>query len=59
MLKGKPNRAKNSFTAALTVTSAVCDGNGTHSTHLVNWSTMTKMFEFPEKDSGKGSKKSR
>jgi hypothetical protein len=35
-------RAKNSFTVAEAVTSAVWDGRGTHSTHLVNWSTITK-----------------
>jgi hypothetical protein len=45
--KGHPKRAKNSFTAALAVVSAVCDGRGTISHHFVNWSTITKMLVFP------------
>ena len=59
MLKGKPNLAKNSLTAALAVTSAVCDANGTHSAHFVNWSTITNMLVFPAVDLGNEPKKSR
>jgi DNA-binding transcriptional regulator/RsmH inhibitor MraZ len=51
--------AKNSFTAALAVVFAVCDGRGTISHHFVNWSTITKMLVFRRGVSGKGPRKSR
>lgn len=52
--KGNPNREKNSSIAALAVTSAFCDGNGIHSTHLVNWSTIIKQCSFPCSVLGRG-----
>ena len=41
-LEGAPELEKNSLTAAVMVTSAVWEGNGMHSTDLVNWSTITR-----------------
>ena len=39
---GHPKREKKSLPAAVAVTSAVWEGNGMHSTHLVNWSAITR-----------------
>ena len=47
-------KQKNSLTAAVAVTSAVWEGKGMHSTHLVNWSTITRTYSLPRAVRGKG-----
>jgi hypothetical protein len=56
---GQPNRAKKWLTAADAVTSAVCEGSGTHSTYLMNWSTMTKTYSLPSRVLESGPRKFR
>ena len=46
----------NSLTAAVAVTLAVWEGKGMHSTHLLNWSTITRTYSYCK---GKGHRKSR
>ena len=46
-------------TAAVAVTSAVWEGKGMHSSHFVNWSTITRTYSLPSAARGKDPKKSR
>ena len=55
-LKGIPK--PNSLIAACAVISAVWEGRGTHSTHLVKLSTIMSMYSLPASVRGKGPKKS-
>ena len=41
-LEDSPKREKKSLTATVAVTSAVWEGTGMHSTHLLNWSAITR-----------------
>ena len=41
-LEDSPKREKKLLTAAVAVTSAVWEGNGMHSTDLVNWFAITR-----------------
>ena len=55
---GYLNLEKKPSIAAFAITSAACEGNGTHSTHLVNWSTIIRICSFPLGVLGRGPKKS-
>ena len=53
------HRKAYSLTAAVAVISAVWEGKGIHSTHLVNWSTITRTFSLHRAVRGKGPRKPR